>query len=84
MALTLSVDAFDRDAAEARRAADTGPVIITDEGRPSHVLLSIAEYGRLMADRRSIAEALAMGEAGDFDFDSPRLDLQLRPAEFDG
>lgn len=36
-----------QDAAHARKAALTGPVSITDRGRPAQVLLSIDGYHRL-------------------------------------
>ena len=38
---------FKQDAGGAKRAAAKGPVIITDRGRPSHVLLSFEAYQKL-------------------------------------
>lgn len=38
---TLSSREFNQDTSRAKKAADAGPVIITDRGRPAHVLLSI-------------------------------------------
>jgi prevent-host-death family protein len=46
---TYSAREFNRDTASAKRAAEDGPVYVTDRGRPSHVLLSIVEYERLVA-----------------------------------
>ena len=43
MAFTITSRAFNQDAAGAKRAANQGPVFITDRGRPAHVLLSIAD-----------------------------------------
>jgi prevent-host-death family protein len=37
---------FNQDTSGAKKAANDGPVIITDRGRPAHVLLSIEEYQR--------------------------------------
>jgi len=37
---TLSSRQFNQDASKAKRAALAGPVIITDRGRPAHVLLT--------------------------------------------
>jgi prevent-host-death family protein len=48
---------FNRDTAGAKRAAEDGPVYVTDRGRPSHVLLSIEDYERLLAGRRRPADA---------------------------
>ena len=45
---------------EAQRAADRGPVFITELGRPTHVLISMALYRRLTAPRTGIADLLAM------------------------
>jgi len=36
---TISAREFNQDVSAAKRAAADGPVIITDGGRPSHVLL---------------------------------------------
>ena len=49
MVRTYSAREFNRDTAGAKRAAEDGPVYVTDRGRPSHVLLSMAEYERLVA-----------------------------------
>ena len=49
MVRSYSAREFNRDTAGAKRAAEDGPVYVTDRGRPSHVLLSIAEYERLAA-----------------------------------
>lgn len=54
---------FNRDVSQAKRAAATEPVLITDRGQPTHVLMSIAEYRRLTGESESILELLAMPEA---------------------
>lgn len=79
---TLSSREFNQDAGRAKKAALNGPVFITDRGRPAHVLLSIEDYRRLAGGGRSLAEALAQKEGGDFDFDPPKLSDISRPAEF--
>ena len=77
---TYSSRDFNQDTSGAKRAAENGPVYITDRGRPAHVLLSIEEYRRLTARPVSLADALA--GVGDFDFDPPRLDGPLaKPAD---
>jgi len=63
---------FNQDTGRAKRAAEKGPVFITDRGRPAHVLLSIDEYRRLVGSGRKIADALAMPGIAD-------VDLELRP-----
>jgi prevent-host-death family protein len=54
---------FNRDVSVAKRAALLEPVLITDRGRPTHVLLSIGEYRRLTGEGESILELLAMPES---------------------
>lgn len=53
---------FNRDVSHAKRAAQGEPVLITDRGKPTHVLMSIAEYRRLTGEGESILELLAMPE----------------------
>ncbi|MDR0627349.1 MAG: type II toxin-antitoxin system prevent-host-death family antitoxin [Bifidobacteriaceae bacterium] len=50
---------FNQRTNEAKSAAGSGPVIITDRGQPSHVLLSYMDYLRLRGEGRSVAQALA-------------------------
>jgi prevent-host-death family protein len=51
---------FNRDVSLAKREARSGPVLITDRGRPTHVLISIADYRRLSGEQDSILDLLAM------------------------
>jgi prevent-host-death family protein len=81
---TISSREFNQDAGGAKRAAEKGPVIITDRGRPSHVLLSIEEYRTLTGGGRSLLEQFAQKEEGDFDFDPPRMGDDIsRAVDFD-
>jgi len=74
---TLSSREFNQDSGRAKRAARKGPVIITDRGKPSHVLLSIDEYQRITGKQDSIADALGMPAAGNIEFAPPRLSGNL-------
>jgi len=58
----LSSREFNRDVSQAKRAAQVEPVVVTDRGRPTHVLMSIAEYRRLSGEGESILDLLAMPE----------------------
>ncbi|HXO35046.1 MAG TPA: type II toxin-antitoxin system Phd/YefM family antitoxin [Candidatus Acidoferrales bacterium] len=69
----LSSREFNQDTSRAKRAAKRGPVFITDRGRPSHVLLTVADYQRITGGQKSIAELLAMPEAARIEFEPPRL-----------
>jgi prevent-host-death family protein len=78
---TLSSREFNQGASEAKRAANNGPVFITDRGRPAHVLMSFEEYQRLTKQRRNIADALAMPSVADIEFEPPRVTIKPRPAD---
>jgi prevent-host-death family protein len=79
---TLSSREFNQAASEAKRAANNGPVFITDRGRPAHVLMSMALYQRLTGSRQKIADLLAMPGIEDVDLEIPRLRDLARPADF--
>jgi prevent-host-death family protein len=78
---TVSSREFNQDASGAKRAASKGPVVITDRGRPAHVLLTIEAYKKLTQKPASIADLLAMPGVADIAFDAPRLGLMARPAD---
>lgn len=78
---TLSSREFNQKASEAKRAANNGPVFITDRGRPAHVLMSFEEYQRLTKQRRNIADALAMPGVADIAFEPPRVTIKPQPAD---
>jgi len=79
---TISSREFNQAASEAKRAANHGPVFITDRGRPAHVLMSFEDYQRLTQQRRNIADALAMPGTADMEFEPPRVTIETRPADF--
>jgi prevent-host-death family protein len=78
---TVSSREFNQDASGAKRAASKGPVVITDRGRPAHVLLTIEAYKKLTQKPASITDLLAMPGVADIAFDAPRLGLVARPAD---
>jgi len=64
---------FNQDVARAKRAANEGPVIITDRGRPAYVLMRHETYQRLAGRRAGIRASLAHPESEDVAFEPPRL-----------
>ncbi len=48
MTTQISSREFNQNTAGAKKAAEKGPVIITDRGRPAHVLLTYDAYERLI------------------------------------
>jgi prevent-host-death family protein len=79
---TLSSREFNQKASEAKRAANNGPVFITDRGRPAHVLMRFEDYQQLTRQRRNIADALAMPGMADIEFEPARVTIEPRPVDF--
>lgn len=77
---TLSSRDLNQDVTRAKKAARSGPVIITDRGKPAHVLLSFDEYQRITAQRRSIADVLAM--PSDVEFEPVSASIEVQVADF--
>ena len=77
---------FSRDLGAAKRLTATGPVFITDRGKPTFALLKIEDYYKLSGKTNaSIVDLLGLlGLPGDdIPFDPPRADIQLQVPEFD-
>jgi PHD/YefM family antitoxin component YafN of YafNO toxin-antitoxin module len=70
---TLTSREFNQDVARAKRAANKGPVIITDRGRPAYVLMRHDAYLRLVEKDMGIRNLLAHPESEDVAFEPPRL-----------
>lgn len=91
-AKTISAREFHQDTAGAARAARKSPVIVTNRGRPSLVLLSFDEYSNLASSKpkkrakeKNLVELLRMPEgtpAFDFDFEELRS-ISPREVDFD-
>lgn len=58
MSTTITSRDFNRDVSAAKRAAEQGPVMITDHGRPSHVLLTAKEFDRLTGRQEPMGDRL--------------------------
>ena len=78
---TLSSREFNQDTSSAKKAALQGPVIITDRGKPAHVLLSIEDYEKLTGTNASIVDLLVMSEAADIEFETERAVITHRPVD---
>jgi prevent-host-death family protein len=70
---TISSREFNQNISAAKKAARKEPVIITDRGKPAHVLMTYEHYSRLTASRGSIVDMLGMPDAEDIDFEPARL-----------
>ena len=84
MVTTMTSREFNQSVGEAKRAAQNGPVIVTDRGRPDHVLLTYEAYVALMGGERTLADVFArLPDPGDVDVEFPRSRELPRPVEFD-
>ena len=79
---TFSSREFNQRASDAKRAANNGPVFITDRGHPAHVLLSIEDYRKLTGGQQKIADLLALPGAEAVEFEAPKLRDVARSAKF--
>ena len=81
---TMTSREFNQDTGRAKKAAEKGPVFITDRGRTAHVLLSMKEYQELSGKGMTLLEAVAMKQGGEIEFEPPRLDgWSMRIPDFD-
>ena len=79
---TFSSLEFNQYVSDAKRAADDGPVLITDRGEPAYALLNIRDYQKLQSAPRSLADALALPlDDAEIEFEPARLDVQFKPAD---
>jgi prevent-host-death family protein len=81
---TVTSREFNQDVSKVKRAAQNGPVFITDRGHPAHVLLTIEDYEKITQSNESIIDLLAMPDAGDIDFEPAKLNKGMyRPEDFE-
>ena len=81
---TVTSREFNQDVSRLKHVAEQGPVFITDRGHLAHVLLTIANYQQLTAQKESIVDLIATSNGGDIDFEPPTLKKKLyRAKEFE-
>jgi hypothetical protein len=68
---TLSSHKFHQDVGAAKRAADNGPVIITDGDKPAYVFMRHDLYRRLLGP--TLREMVGQLGGDDIDFEPSRL-----------
>jgi len=77
---TFSSSVFNQDVSKAKRAAQNGPVFITERGNPSHVLLAFSEYKKITNKNKNIVEVISMSE--EIDFELAKVNITIKPIEF--
>jgi len=84
MVMTMTSREFNQHTNAAKSAALRGPVVVTDRGRPGHVLLSYSAYLSLAGGATTVAEAFAaLPDTSDIEADFGRSSELPRAAEFD-
>lgn len=73
---------FNQDTGRAKKAAEAGPVYITDRGRPAHVLLSYEDYERLVGAHEVLDLLGAPVGVEDIELPLPVSKDPPHPAEF--
>lgn len=82
MVTRISSREFNQDTSGAKRAAERGPVYITDRGRPAHVLLAYDEYERLLGAEHVLDRLGEPAGIEEIELVLPTSDEVARPAEF--
>ena len=67
MPATFTAREYNQDASRVKRAANDGPVVITERGKPAHVLMTVAAYEKLKNAKArpplvAFLEGLALGD----------------------
>lgn len=78
---------FNQHTGRAKAAAAQGPVVVTDRGTPTHVLLSHADYEKLVAKQQpkriSLLEALEQKGGPEYDFEIELPERRAEPIRYD-
>lgn len=83
MGATLTTREINGDIARAKRAAEDGPVFITEHGRPSHVLLTYASWQELSKGAPTLLDQLGNDAAAAVRFQPEPVAVSLKPAGFE-
>jgi prevent-host-death family protein len=78
---SLSSRELNHDVGRAKKAAQKGPVVITDRGKPSHVLMTYSEFERLTGRHRNLVDALSMPGLSGIELDPPRAEIAPREVD---
>ena len=79
MITTFSSREFNQDTGRAKKASETGPVFITDRGKPAHVLMTFSDYQRVVGKRKNILDLVGMKGAGEIEFEPEKMQSFTKP-----
>lgn len=74
---------FNQDTSGAKKAAENGPVYITDRGRPAHVLLTFDAYEELIGPHRALDLLAEPIGVADVEFVAPKKPDVAQPVVFE-
>lgn len=82
--VSMSAREFNQNLAKAKRESQEAPVVVTDRGEPTHVLMSYEEFTKLQngADGEDLVSRLRMKAPIDDNFEFEPVTIGLKPAEF--
>lgn len=83
MTTQMSSREFNQDTSGAKKAAEKGPVYITDRGRPAHVLLTFDAYDELVGHHRVLDLLAEPVGVADVEFTIPESSDAAHPAAFE-
>lgn len=83
MATRMTSREFNQDTSGAKKAAERGPVYITDRGRLAHVLLTFDAYEQLLGEHRVLDLLAEPAGVEDIEFAVPASRETPTPAAFD-
>lgn len=75
MSTMLTSREFNQDSSRAKKLSEKEPVIITNRGKPAHVLMSFDQYNKLLNQQSLVTDLLGMDE--DVDFEPEKLKSSL-------
>lgn len=78
---TITSREFNHDVGAAKRAAEAGPVVITEHGRRRHVLLTAAEFDSLVRLSEPVGSRLIVADAGELELPERRRSSSARVPE---
>ena len=73
---TVTSRELNQDISKVKKVCEVGPVYVTNRGKPTHVMMTFAEYQKLVGNDENIVELLAMDD-DNIDFEPPKLESYL-------
>ena len=81
MPKTLSSREFNQDTSGAKKACQSGPVFITDRGKPSHVLMRFEDYQRVIGKQKTILDLVGMSGLAEIEFEPAKIKRFTKPSD---